>query len=128
MGLFAPHSGGSHSYGVREKGVDESAWVKTRLPDGREVDAPAPSRYDVSRTDLLVVFPQIAVGFSPSKYLDIGASLQLAYGHFQLANANITPLGTATCMGPVDSPNCDAYGNPDSDGVGHLDGHVHVDA
>ena len=75
------------------------ATVKLTLPSGQVVDAPAPSRYDVTRTNVLVLFPTLGVAYSPTKYLDIGVAAQFVYGSFNLANANITPSGSTENAG-----------------------------
>lgn len=112
LGVYGPPSVGKHSYGVTND--TEVATVSLKLKDGTTGTAPAPSRYDVTRTDLLIIFPTLGLGFQVNDYLDVGAAIQLVYAHFDLANANYTPLG---CGRSGEGPDCDAYGRVKSSAI-----------
>ncbi|MCS6912175.1 MAG: hypothetical protein RMK29_05835 [Myxococcales bacterium] len=92
LGLFGPPSIGRRHY-----------------PQGD--DGRGPARYDVISLHLLTIFPTVAVGVRPSRYFDLGLSLQLAYGSFELQNAsfvktNATPDGP--CRDRLEDPRCDS--------------------
>ncbi len=129
FGLYGPSSIGQHSYGLNGVSAvqipstvnskvaadinSQSATVK--LPNG--TIAPAPSRYDVTSTNLLIIFPTFAAAYQLTDWLDIGAALQIVYSNFQLSNANFVPLGQNACVGSPDYPGCDAYGVVKTSGV-----------
>ncbi len=104
FGVYGPPGVGKLNYGVNTSG-SETATVK--LADG--TIAPAPSRYDISRTNLLIFYPTLAVAVSPMKWFDLGLAIQAVYGNFDLANANVTRAGSACAS--LEDPQCDAYGN-----------------
>ena len=112
FGVYGPPGVGIHNYGV---GSDASPIATVKLKNG--MTAPAPSRYDISQTNLLIVLPTLAAAYSPVKYLDLGVALQLVYANFNLTNANITNLGMKLCPGTPENPNCDAYGNLQTSGT-----------
>jgi long-chain fatty acid transport protein len=112
FGLYGPPSIGKHNYGVADQTKSEVATVK--LADGTL--APAPSRYDVSRLNLLIIEPTLGAAFHVNDVFDVGAGLQLIYATFDLANANLTPLG-GVCQGGPDVPACDAYGALKTSGI-----------
>lgn len=114
LGLFGPPSIGRHNYGVGSEKVCsmiEGKQVCDDPPatvDGSKSGLPAPSRYDISKTDLLIVFPTLAVAYQPHPVIAIGFGWQAVIAHFDLANANLTPLGNS-CPVP-DFGGCDTYG------------------
>lgn len=105
IGAFGPPGVGRNNYGVNTKGSEVAT---VRLSDGTM--APAPGRYDVTRTDLLIIYPTLAVGVAPMKWFDLGLAVHAVYASFDLANANVTRISNTACLS-VQDPNCDAYGN-----------------
>jgi long-chain fatty acid transport protein len=96
--VYGPPSYGSRNYGDTVNGL------------------PAPSRYDVTKLDVLIVYPSLAVGFRATRWLDLGLALQLVVGHFNLNSVSFTDLGSNICMYAED-PRCDARTNIDTSGV-----------
>jgi long-subunit fatty acid transport protein len=68
---------------------------------------PSPQRYDLTKSNLLIIFPTFAAAVRVTRWLDIGVALQLVYGNFDLANIAILDLGNTTCK-VVEYPPCDA--------------------
>ncbi|MSP62821.1 MAG: hypothetical protein EXR72_21310 [Myxococcales bacterium] len=120
FGVYGPSSIGKHNFGVPDgqvcvdrKNTDGTTTPQCDDPsatvDGKQGSLPAPGRYDVSKTNLLIVLPTLAVAFRAHRILDVGLAMQVVYAHFDLANANITTGLGATC--PVaDWAGCDTYG------------------
>lgn len=130
FGIYAPPGIGKHQYGKRRNIAvpDAKDPNKTHISPRYEVDlsdeggtsswsgstapnrAPAPTRYDIAQTDLLIIMPTLAASYRINKYLDVGAAAIVAYGRFDLMNANMTNLGPYSCAGSPDYPGCDSYG------------------
>jgi long-subunit fatty acid transport protein len=96
---FAVGAYGPSSYGHR------SFPSQVLLANG--MTAPAPSRYDLTDANLLIVYPTVAAAFRATRWLDVGVALHVVVGHFDLANVAIVDLGMAQCHTP-EYPNCDA--------------------
>lgn len=110
LGVYGPPSIGRHNYGVAERaaGAKDDPSAEVTLPNGMK--APAPSRYDITKTDLLIVYPTLAAAARVHRVLDVGLAVQMVYATFALANANLTPLGPSNCPVP-DYAGCDSYAN-----------------
>ncbi len=110
FGVYGPSAIGTHNYGVGNPapGQTDDPPATVTLPNG--MTAPNPARYDISKTNLLIAFPTLAVGFHAWKWLDVGFAWQIYYANFDLANANITPVGKTLCPTP-DYAGCDSYGH-----------------
>src|SRR5205814_5735 len=48
---------------------------------------PAPSRYDLVKADLLIVYPTLAAAVRATRWLDVGLALQLVAAHLDLTSA-----------------------------------------
>jgi len=111
-GVYGPSSVGQHSYG---SGDDLNA--AGDIPPAQTTNGlPAPSRYDIARTNLLIVLPTLAVAFRAHRYIDVGFAWQMYYANFDLASANFTPLGKTNCPTP-DYAGCDSYGHVRTSGT-----------
>jgi long-chain fatty acid transport protein len=109
FGIFGPSSIGQHNYGVppAAAGATDDPPATQVLASG--LGAPAASRYDLTKTDLLIALPTIAGSFKPWKWIEFGFGWQIAIAQLDLASANVTNLGRSTC--PVaDFSGCDSYG------------------
>jgi long-chain fatty acid transport protein len=106
-GIYGPPSVGDHNYGVGAPLAgsmdDPPATVKVG-----GTNLPSPSRYDVTKTNLLIAYPTLAVAWKPSRILELGFAWQVVLANFDLANANLTPLGAGKCPTP-DWDGCDSY-------------------
>ena len=102
FGIYGPPSAGKRNYNVN----GETPPAEVTLPNGMK--APGPARYDIARTDLLIIFPTLAAAFHATRWLDVGLALQMVYGSFNLMSASTTPLGRTNCPTP-DFPGCDSY-------------------
>lgn len=107
FGLYTPSSIAQHNYniGPRAAGATDDPPAEVDLPGG--VRAPGPARYDVARTNLLIVYPTLAAAVRLARWIDIGAAFQLVYSRLELSNASVTPLGA--CGQTGDYAGCDAY-------------------
>jgi long-chain fatty acid transport protein len=93
IGVFAPPS-----YGQRNFGATVNSMGMT---------LPAPSRYDLVQTNLLIVLPTIAASVRVTKWLDIGVGLHLVVGHFDLKADTFSDIGPGVCFSK-EFPGCDA--------------------
>jgi long-chain fatty acid transport protein len=93
IGLFAPSSYGQRNFGT------------TLQSNG--MTYPAPSRYDLVQTNLLIVLPTVAAAVRATKWLDIGVGLHLVVGHFDLQADTYSDLGPGVCYSS-EYPGCDA--------------------
>lgn len=115
FGVYGPPGIQTHRYGTRtevQTADPDSPTIayRVKLPDG--TTAPAPTRYDIADTNLLILLPTLGVAISPWKWLDIGGAVQLVYAHFDLMNANTgAALLGPRCGADGDNPDCDAYGH-----------------
>ena len=117
FGLYTPSSIAQHNYniGPRAAGATEDPPAVVTLPGG--VQAPGPARYDVARTNLLIVYPTLAAAVRLARWIDIGGAFQLVYSRLQLSNASVTPLGSGACGQTGDFAGCDAYAGIRTTGV-----------
>ncbi|HEX2568995.1 MAG TPA: outer membrane protein transport protein [Polyangia bacterium] len=117
FGLYTPSSIAQHNYNVgpRAAGATDDPPAQVTLPGG--VVAPGPGRYDVARTNLLIVYPTLAAAVRLARWIDIGAAFQIVYSRLDLANASVTPFGGGTCGPTGESPGCDAYAEIRTTGV-----------
>ena len=110
LGVYGPPSKGAHNYdvGARGPGMTDDPQAEVTLPGGQR--APGPARYDLAKTNLLIVFPTLAAAVRVTRWLDLGLAAQLVYGNFDLSSANITPplLPRTLCPQPDYGP-CDSY-------------------
>jgi long-subunit fatty acid transport protein len=104
-GIYGPPSIGNHQYGVGQPVTVDSS------PNS----PPAPTRYDIQKTNLLIFFPTLAVAYQPDPAVEFGLAWQMYYATFDLSNANLTPLGKSLCPTP-DYANCDSYGRVQATG------------
>jgi long-subunit fatty acid transport protein len=88
IGVYGPSSYGKRNYGET---------VQVKLPDGSSVTAPAPQRYDVTSTDLLLVFPTLAAAVRATHWLDVGVAFQLVYASLDLSNVSLVYLSSVKC-------------------------------
>ncbi len=72
---FAIGGYGPHAVGRREFPMS----VTVQDPDGRNVRAPGPTRYDVENLNVVVLFFTFAAAYRPVEWLSIGAALQIVY-------------------------------------------------
>lgn len=72
---FAVGGYGPHAVGRREFPMS----VTVQDPDGRNVRAPGPTRYDVENLNVVVLFFTFAAAYRPVDWLSIGAALQVVY-------------------------------------------------
>jgi long-chain fatty acid transport protein len=93
IGVFAPSSYGQRNFGT------------TVQANGMTL--PAPSRYDLVQTNLLIVLPTIAAAVRATKWLDIGVGLHLVVGHFDLQADTFSDIGPGVCYSK-EFPGCDA--------------------
>jgi long-subunit fatty acid transport protein len=107
IGIFGPSSYGHRDYG--------GATVTINTPRG-DVDAPNPSRYDVMRANLLLIFPTLAAAVRVTKWLDIGLALHIAVGTFDLTATAFTDFGRALCPYP-EYHRCDALNQINTKGA-----------
>jgi long-subunit fatty acid transport protein len=98
IGVYGPSSYGKRDYGET---------VQVKLPNGTSVTAPAPQRYDVTKTDLLLAFPTLAAAFRATRWLDIGLSLQLVYATFDLENISLVYFSGDICKS-FEGATCDS--------------------
>src|SRR4051812_40112806 len=93
VGLFAPSSYGQRNFGttVQQNGMTY----------------PAPSRYDLVQTNLLIVLPTVAASVRATKWLDIGLAVHVVVGHFDLQAVTYSDLGPGVCYSK-EYPGCDA--------------------
>jgi long-chain fatty acid transport protein len=103
--LYGPPGIGQHDYSG-----DVATQVKQPNGTLATVMAPSPARYDIARTNLLILMPTWGAAYRISKLLDVGLAVQWVYSRFGLSNANITNIGPSTCIGSPDYPGCDSYG------------------
>jgi long-chain fatty acid transport protein len=89
FGIYGPSSYGWPSYGS--------------TVDGK----PAPSRYDLTSANLLIVLPTLAAAVRVTRWLELGVALHLVVGHFELENASLVDLGVNLCAS-VEATTCDA--------------------
>jgi long-subunit fatty acid transport protein len=54
-------------------------------PSSAPTDLPAPQRYDMVSSDLLVFYPTVGLAWEPLPGLSVGGHFQAAYGSFELA-------------------------------------------
>jgi long-chain fatty acid transport protein len=101
IGAFGPSSVGSRDYGTT---------VKTSTGE-----LPAPSRYDLVSTNLLIVFPTLAASYRVTKWLDLGLALHLAIGTFDIQTVSFTDLGSGKCYSLEFQP-CDSLTHITADG------------
>ncbi len=103
-GIYGPAAIGQHNYGVPGSDMPNGDF-NPPVVNG----LPAPSRYDIAQTNLLIFFPTLAVAYQPHPFIELGFAWQIYYANFDLSNANITPLGKSLCPTP-DYAGCDSYG------------------
>src|SRR5438270_246819 len=97
---------------MRSRAASTSPTTERRRSDA----AAPPSRYDITRTNLLIIMPTFAAGYRLLDWLDVGAAVQVVYATFDLANANRVPTGACPSAYSED-PGCDAYGAIKTSGV-----------
>jgi long-subunit fatty acid transport protein len=98
IGFYGPSSYGKRNYG-------ETVQVKAK--DGSTVTAPAPQRYDVTATDLLLAFPTVAAAVRATHWLDIGLAFQLVYASLDLSNISLVYLSSGKCQS-FEDVDCDS--------------------
>jgi long-subunit fatty acid transport protein len=94
IGLYGPSSVGQRDYGT-----------SVTLPGG--ISAGAPSRYDVTKVDLLLAFPTLAGSVRITRWFDLGLALQVVYGSFDVANASLVYGSNTLCLN-LEDQNCDS--------------------
>jgi long-chain fatty acid transport protein len=67
--------------------------------------APGPSRYDLTKKDLLVFFPTTAVAYRITDKLSVGAAFHWVYAHIEFDQTAYLPA--ATCGTGQENPRCD---------------------
>ncbi len=77
----------------------------------------APSRYDISQTNLLIVLPTLGISYRPHKMIDVGFGWQMVYSTFDVANANL--------VGGTDGKS-DAYGRVRTSGNSFSSSSSHI--
>lgn len=77
---------------------------------------PAPQRYDLTKANLLLVFPTIAASVRATRWMDLGLAVQVVYGNFDLGNVSEIDLGRGVCPSPEYAP-CDGATSIKTDGV-----------
>jgi long-chain fatty acid transport protein len=112
VGAYGPSSAGTHNYGVGAPMAGQTDDPPALAANG----SPAPSRYDLSKTNLVIAFPTLAVAYKFADWLDAGLAWQVVYASFDLANANITALGSNLCP-QADYAGCDSYGRANLSGT-----------
>jgi long-subunit fatty acid transport protein len=93
IGLFAPPSYGQRNYGATVQSMG--------------MTLPAPSRYDLVKTDLLIVLPTLAAAVRATHWLDVGVALHIVVGHFDLTANTFSDIGPGVCLSK-EFPGCDA--------------------
>lgn len=98
IGAFGPSSLGRRTYPLFVPREDGSV-------------RPGPGRYDVLATDLLMVFPTVAVAVRAHRVLDLGLSVQQVSAVMNLASASYAPLANshAPCADQPEDARCDAF-------------------
>lgn len=98
IGAFGPSSVGRRTYPL---------FVPTEGGGLR----PGPGRYDVLATNLLIVFPTIAMGIHAHRVIDFGISVQQVSAVLNLASASYAPLANsnAPCGEQPEDSRCDAF-------------------
>jgi hypothetical protein len=94
IGFYGPSSYGKRNYGETVK-----------LSDG--TIAPAPQRYDVTATNLLLAFPTLAASVRATHWLDVGVAFQLVYASLDLANISLVYLSSGKCRS-FEDVDCDS--------------------
>jgi hypothetical protein len=98
IGLFAPSAVGNRSYGAT---VD---------------NLPSPGRYDLVSENLLIVYPTLAAAVRVTRWLDVGAELQLAVARFDLQSMSYAPFNAMACPS-AEYPACDVPTRVQTSGV-----------
>ena len=122
FGVFGPPGIGKHQYGTQVDRATNAAGKTTiafQVKNDKGEMVPAPSRYDITSTDLLIVLPTLGVGWRPIPQLSIGGAAQLVYSHFDLMNANYTKLGKTLCPEEAggEYAGCDSHGRIRTSGL-----------
>lgn len=100
LGGFGPASVGRRNYGLY-------------APMEGDPRSPAPTRYDVVATDLLIIQPSLAVAVRAHPMLDIGLLGQLVVSSFNLSSATYAAQSlptfpkSAPCTQRSEAPDCD---------------------
>ena len=108
LGVFGPSSVGNHNYGVGDPITDKNNPNNTchqaadvngapyqtcddqpATTTGSPTGMPAPSRYDIAKTNLLIVLPTLGIAYRPHPMIDIGLGWQMVFDSFDLSNANV---------------------------------------
>jgi long-chain fatty acid transport protein len=97
IGVFGPSS-----YGRREY----PATVEVSTPGGTRT-APSPARYDLLKADLIVVLPTLSAAVQVTRWFDLGLSVHIAAGSFDLQSYTFTDFGRNLCP-YVEYHRCDA--------------------
>lgn len=102
VGAFGPSSVGRRSYPLFVPATDPAT--------GMSGVRPGPGRYDVMATDLLIVFPTLAMGVHAHRVLDLGIAVQQVSAVLNLASASYAPLpnNNAPCAERPEDARCDA--------------------
>jgi long-subunit fatty acid transport protein len=109
--FFAPYIGVSTDFGKLDRwtfaaGVFGPSSVGNRTFPASVGGIPAPNRYDITKTNLLLFFPTLAAAYRVTHWLDVGAQVMLAYGTFDLSNVSNVPVSSTLCKGNEYAP-CD---------------------
>ncbi len=88
LGAYGPSSVGNRTYPLGVNGV------------------PSPDRYDVVQAAGLIIFPTAAAAYRLLPWLDLGAAIHVAYGHFNLTSTSYYDFGPPLCPNPEYQP-CD---------------------
>ncbi|HRI54731.1 MAG TPA: outer membrane protein transport protein [Pseudomonadota bacterium] len=100
VGAYGPSSVGARSFGVFSPA--ESGTVR-----------PTPSRYDLEQSNLLIVFPTVAVAVRVHRVLDLGISGQQVTSQINVASATYAPTSipifpsSAACSQQPEVAGCD---------------------
>jgi hypothetical protein len=110
--FFAPYFGLSTDFGKLDRwtfaiGIFGPSSVGNRTFPTYLGNVPAPNRYDITKVNLLLFFPTAAAAVRITRWMDIGAQLQLTYGTFDLSNASNVPINSVICPGQEHGA-CDA--------------------
>lgn len=122
LGVFGPPGIGTHQYGTevqKSTNMPGKTTIAYEVKNAQGQMVPAPSRYDIASTNLLIVLPTLGVGWRPIPQLAVGGAAQLVYSNLDLMNANFTQLGPALCPAATnyDFAGCDAYGRVRASGL-----------
>jgi long-chain fatty acid transport protein len=114
--FYAPFFGVSTDFGKLDRwtfaigaygppSVGNRDWGTTVQQNGKTL--PAPGRYDLVSSNLLIVYPTLAAAVRATHWLDLGVAVHLAVASFTLQTASVADLGSVLCPNAEYQP-CDA--------------------